>query len=89
MRAQWRLTCLPFPKSAESIQRHFFFLFFFSSSSNDAVCFEHWGVPLSEKQKKRKPKKDKEKPLLQCRATVNETRNISLFPEDDGVWWHR
>lgn len=41
--------------------------------------------PRNKRKEKRKRKKEKEKPLLQCRATVNETRNISLFPEDDGV----
>lgn len=63
MRAHRRLTCLPIPKSAESIQRHFFFhiLQMTQSLLNIGVC--HF----------------QKKPLLQCRATVNETTNISLF----------
>lgn len=32
MRAHRRQTCLPIPKSAESIQRHFFFFLFFVCS---------------------------------------------------------
>lgn len=74
MRARRRRTRLPIPKSAESIQRHFFFLFvfvviFLNLQMTQSVLNTEGGEGVCHFQNK---------PLLQCRATVNETTNISL-----------
>lgn len=67
VRARWRLAGLPIPESAESIQRHFISILLEMTQSFFLLFFGTLGgVPLWKK------------PLLQCRATVNETTNISL-----------
>lgn len=62
-----------------------FFLFFFHLLQMTQSVLDIGVCHFPRNKRKEKQKRKKEKPLLQCRATVNETRNISLFPEDNGV----